>query len=139
MIEKLDINSKYMEDLETFDTFDKEKVLFDIKNNTFTNYYIYKDNNKVVAFINYQIMYERSELININVLDEYQNIGIASKLMDFMFNDLKTNGVKDITLEVKATNDKAIHLYKKYGFKEVSIRKGYYQGIDGILMKKELM
>ncbi len=139
MIEKLDINSKYIDDLEVFDTFNKEKVLFDIENNTFTNYYIYKDNGKVVAFINYQIMYERSELININVLDEYQNIGIASKLMDFMFNDLKTNGVKDITLEVKVTNDKAIHLYKKYGFEEVSIRKGYYQGIDGILMKKELM
>ncbi len=139
MIEKLDINSKDIDDLEVFDTFNKEKVLFDIENNTFTNYYIYKDNGKVVAFINYQIMYERSELININVLDEYQNIGIASKLMDFMFNDLKTNGVKDITLEVKVTNDKAIHLYKKYGFEEVSIRKGYYQGIDGILMKKELM
>ena len=139
MIEKLDINSKYMEDLEIFDTFDKERVLFDIKNNTFTNYYIYKDNDKVVAFINYQIMYERSELININVLDEYQNRGIASKLMDFMFNDLKTNGVKNITLEVKVTNLNAIHLYEKYGFKEVSIRKGYYQGIDGILMKKELM
>ncbi len=139
MIEKLDINSKYIDDLEVFDTFNKEKVLFDIENNTFTNYYIYKDNNKVVAFINYQIMYERSELININVLDEYQNRGIASKLMEFMLDDLKTNGVKDITLEVKVTNDKAIHLYKKYGFEEVSIRKGYYQGIDGILMKKELM
>ena len=138
MIEKLDINSKYIDDLEVFDTFNKVKVLFDIENNTFTNYYIYKDNGKVVAFINYQIMYERSELININVLDEYQNIGIASKLMDFMFNDLKTNGVKDITLEVKVTNDKAINLYKKYGFEDVSIRKGYYQGIDGILMKKEL-
>ena len=139
MIEKLDINSKDIDDLGVFDTFNKEKVLFDIENNTFTNYYIYKDNNRVVAFINYQIMYERSELININVLDEYQNIGIASKLMEFMFNDLKTNGVKDITLEVKVTNLNAIHLYKKYGFEEVSIRKGYYQGIDGILMKKELM
>ncbi len=139
MIEKLDINSKDIDDLEVFDTFNKEKVLFDIENNTFTNYYIYKDNNKVVAFINYQIMYERSELININVLDEYQNRGIASKLMEFMLDDLKTNGVKDITLEVKVTNLNAIHLYKKYDFEEVSIRKGYYQGIDGILMKKELM
>ena len=139
MIEKLDINSKYIDDLEVFDTFNKEKVLFDIENNTFTNYYIYKDNNKVVAFINYQIMYERSELININVFYKYENQGIASKLLEFMLDNLKTNGVKDITLEVKITNLKAIHLYKKYGFEEVSIRKGYYQGIDGILMKKELM
>ena len=59
--------------------------------------------------------------------------------MDYMLNDLKNNNVKEITLEVKMTNIKAIHLYKKYNFKEIGIRKGYYQGIDGILMKKELM
>ena len=139
MIEKLDINSKYLDDLEVFDTFNKERVLFDIKNNTFTNYYIYMDNNKALAFINYQVMYERSELIDINVLDSYQNMGIASKLIEFMLEDLKSKNVENITLEVRKNNLNAIHLYEKYGFKEVGIRKGYYQGIDGILMKKELM
>lgn len=139
MIEKLDVNSKYLDDLEIFDTFNKERVLYDIKNNTFTNYYIYRDNTKALAFINYQIMYEQSELIDINVLNEYQNNGIASKLMEFMLNDLKSKNVKEITLEVNMFNDNAIHLYKKYGFKEIGIRKGYYQGTDGILMKKELM
>jgi len=139
MIEKLDVNSKYLDDLEIFGTFNKERVLYDIKNDTFTNYYIYRDNTKALAFINYQIMYERSELININVLNEYQNNGIASKLMEFMLEDLKSKGVKEITLEVNMFNDNAIHLYKKYGFEKIGIRKGYYQGIDGILMKKELM
>ena len=139
MIEKLDANSKYLDDLEIFDTFDKEKVILDINNNTFTNYYIYIDSTKPIAFINYHIMYERSELININVLDKYQNTGIASKLLEFMLEDLKIKNVKEITLEVNMFNIKAIHLYKKYGFKKINIRKGYYQGIDGILMKKELM
>ena len=32
-----------------------------------------------------------------------------------------------------------INLYKKYNFIEVGKREKYYQGIDGILMKKELM
>lgn len=139
MIERLDVTSKYMNDLEVFDTFDKKRVLFDINNNTFTNYYIYCDSTKVVAFINYQVMYERSELIDINVLDSYQNRGIASKLIEFMLNDLKSKNVQSITLEVRKNNLNAIHLYEKYGFKEVGIRKGYYQGIDGILMKKELI
>jgi len=139
MIEKLNINE--IEDLEKVfsEVFIKDKVLYDIKNNSFTNYYVYKDNEKIVACINYQVMYERSELIDINVVSDYQNKGIASKLLEFMINDLKKRKVENITLEVKETNKKAIHLYKKYNFKEVSIRKGYYQGIDGILMKKELM
>lgn len=139
MIERLDASSKYLDDLEVFDTFNKERVLYDIKNNTFTNYYIYRDSTRALAFINYQVMYERSELIDINVLNKYQNNGIASKLIEFMLNDLKSKGVKEITLEVNMFNDNAIHLYKKYGFEEIGIRKGYYQGIDGILMKKELM
>lgn len=138
MIEKLDIK-----DVDTLtsmfkDVFTKEKVLYDIENNPFTNYYVYRE-TEIVACINYQVMYERSELIDINVLGSYQGKKIATKLMEFMFNDLKNKNVESITLEVKKTNIKAINLYKKFGFIEVGIRKGYYQGIDGILMKKELI
>ena len=45
---------------------------------------------------------------------------------------------KNITLEVKQTNASAIHLYEKNGFKKVAIRKGYYNGIDGILMERTM-
>ena len=139
MIEKLDINSKYLDDLEIFDVFTKDKVIYDIENNIFTNYYAYIIDDKAVAFINYHVMYERSELININVEEKYQNNKIATKLLEFMINDLINKNVENITLEVKKDNYNAIHLYEKMGFKEIGIRKGYYQGIDGILMKKELM
>ena len=44
---------------------------------------------------------------------------------------------KDITLEVKQTNEIAIKLYKKYSFKQVAIRKGYYNNIDGLLMERK--
>jgi ribosomal-protein-alanine N-acetyltransferase len=59
--------------------------------------------------------------------------------MDYMINDLINHNVLEVSLEVKKDNTKAINLYKKYGFVEVGVRRGYYQGIDGILMKKELM
>lgn len=140
MIEKINSNSKELDDLEKlFDNFSKSNVIYDIENNSFTNYYIYKEDEKIVAYINYQIMYERSELININVIEDYRRRGIASKLILFMLDDLKENNVKDITLEVRIDNYNAINLYKKFGFIDVSVRKGYYQGIDGILMKKELI
>ena len=141
MIEKLTLNSTYFDTLEEkfTDVFTKSKVKYDIENNIFTQYYTYKKDDEVVAFINYQIMYERAELIQISVLDNYQNQGIASALLEYMINDLKTNKVESVTLEVKIINFKAIHVYEKFGFKKVGIRKGYYQGIDGILMEKELI
>ena len=46
-------------------------------------------------------------------------------------------GNYDITLEVRIDNFSAIHLYQKFGFKSVSIRKNYYNGIDGILMERK--
>lgn len=141
MIIKLAETSSYLDNLEQYftDVFTKQNVKEDIKNNKFTNYFTYVINDDPIAFINYYIMYERAELININVLDDFQNQKIASKLIEHMINDCVKNNVTSITLEVKSTNVKAIHLYEKFGFKEIGTRKGYYQGIDGILMEKELM
>ena len=141
MIQQLNKDSEYLNILEKQFTnvFTKNNVKLDIENNKFTNYFTYLINNQPVAFINYYIMYERAELININVSEDYQNNHIASKLLEYMINDCENKNVNSITLEVKQTNTKAIYLYEKYGFKQVGIRKGYYQGIDGILMEKELM
>lgn len=141
MIEKIEEESLYIDKLsELFSKILTSKsVKEDIKNNQFTNYLTYLVNGEPVAFINYYIMYERAEIININVLEEYQNQKIASKLLEYMVNECISHNVKSITLEVKETNIKAIHLYEKFGFSKVAVRRKYYQGIDGILMEKELM
>lgn len=141
MIKKLDIDSIYLDDLENNFTnvFTKKNVKNDLENNQFTNYFTYIIDDQPIAFINYYIMYERAELININVSENFQNQHIATRLMNYMIEDCNKKSVRSITLEVKKTNDKAIHLYRKFEFQEIGIRKGYYQGIDGILMEKELM
>lgn len=141
MIERLDCNSVYFNILEKMfaEVFTEESVKKELESNKFTNYFTYAIDSKPVAFINYYVMYERAELININVLDDYQNMGIASKLIEYMINDCVNQKVTNITLEVNKMNSNAIHLYQKYGFKQIGIRKGYYHGIDGILMEKELM
>lgn len=141
MIEKIEEESLYIDKLsELFPKILTSKsVKEEIKNNQFTNYLTYLVNGEPVAFINYYIMYERAEIININVLEEYQNQKIASKLLEYMVNECISHNVKSITLEVKETNIKAIHLYEKFDFSKVAVRRKYYQGTDGILMEKELM
>ncbi len=141
MIQKLNQDSIYLEKLEELFTnvFTLEYVKKDILNNQFTNYFTYLIDNKPVAFINYFIMYERAELININVEENFQNRGIASILLDYMIKDCAQKKVNSITLEVNSTNQKALHLYRKFGFTQIAIRKGYYQGTDAVLMEKELV
>ena len=140
MIIVLKEDSKYFSQLEkNFPKVISKNLKEEISTNKFTQYSLYIIDDKPVAFLNYYIMYERAEIININVLEEYQNQNIASQLLESMLEEIKDKGVNSITLEVRKNNDKAIHLYEKYGFKKIGIRKGYYQGIDGILMEKELM
>ena len=109
----------------------------DLVNNPFSHYLLYIENNKIVGFINYYLMYEKIEIANFNVLEEYQDNHIGTKLIEYLIN--KYPDKENITLEVKEDNVKAIHVYEKMGFKRVSIRKGYYNGIDGILMEREMI
>ena len=95
--------------------------------------------DKSVAFLEYSLIYDRVEIDNLRVIDEYQNQKIATKLMAYLVSlaiDLK---VINITLEVRVSNNKAINLYKKFGFHEVALRKYYYGDEDGILMEKNIM
>jgi len=113
--------------------FDNDKILNRMNVNPFTKYIILLKDNEIIGFINFDIIYDRIELININILDKYQGNGYSNILMDKMISYDYTN----ITLEVSSKNIKAINLYKKYGFIEEAIRKNYYIDSDAILMKKE--
>jgi len=79
------------------------------------------------------------ELIEIEILPKNRNLGYGKKLLDFMIEKAKEENLENITLEVKTTNEPATHLYEKYGFKKIAIRKNYYQGTDGILMERKMM
>ena len=67
------------------------------------------------------------------MLESYQNKGIGTNLLDYLIK--KYPDIVNITLEVRCNNVKAIHLYEKMGFIKKAIRKGYYNGVDGILLE----
>ncbi len=133
-----DIKERILEIEQLFpDVFTIESIESDIKNNPFSHYLVYIKDNKILGFINYYDIYDRVEIANFNVIEQYQDQGIGSKLIKRVI-ELSTNK-ENITLEVRSDNEKAIHIYEKNGFKKVSIRKNYYNGVDGILMEKKLM
>ena len=59
--------------------------------------------------------------------------------MSYLISEAISNRVVNITLEVRVSNEIARHMYKKFGFNEVSLRKFYYGNEDGILMEKQVM
>ena len=52
-----------------------------------------------------------------------------------MIDECLAEGVTDITLEVRVSNDPAIALYRSFGFEEAGVRRRYYQdGEDALIM-----
>ena len=108
------------------------EILNEFENNPFAKILIYKENEKVIGYLYYSDIYDRAEINQFEVEISHRNCGKGKKLLNKMLEVVD----KSITLEVRQDNVPAIHLYKSVGFVEKAIRKGYYQGIDGILMEK---
>ena len=77
---------------------------------------------------------------NIAVSSDYRRAGVASALLEKLIDTAVNEDAEFITLEVRASNEGAISLYKKYGFTQSGLRKGFYSKPteDAVLMKKEL-
>ena len=50
------------------------------------------------------------------IQEEYQGLGVGTKLMEKIINISVANGIRKINLTVLAENETAIRLYKKFGF-----------------------
>lgn len=97
------------------------------------------ENDQVVGYLNYSLIYDRIEIDDFYVEELRRKEGIGKKLMGYLIAVAIDSHVVNITLEVRNSNEIARNLYKKFGFREVALRKFYYGDEDGILMEKQVM
>ncbi len=110
-----------------------------INNSPFSKRLEYQKNEITMGYLDYSLIYDRIEIDNILVLEEYRNKKIGTKLLEYLIMISTNNNLKNITLEVRKSNFIAIHLYEKMGFVKVAIRKYYYGNEDAILMEKKVI
>ena len=110
-----------------------EEVQKEWKNNPFAKYLVYKEENQIIGYLYYSDIYERAEINQFEIEVMHRNCGKGLALLQKMIEIVD----KDISLEVRKDNLPAIHLYQKCGFVKKALRKGYYQGVDGILMERK--
>ena len=79
--------------------------------NEFLNIVIYEEENDIKGVLIYEFFYDRIEIDYIIVDFNYRKIGIGSKLLNYIENKHKI--AKNITLEVRESNESAIRFYKK--------------------------
>ena len=66
-----------------------------------------------------------------------QGEGIGTALLADLIATAAARKCREVFLEVRADNDRARLLYRRTGFSEVGVRRGYYQpsGADAIVMR----
>ena len=102
-------------------------------------YLVAKNENQIVGFIGMKCVLDEADIMNIVTKKTKRNMGIGYALLSSLINIAKEKGIKKITLEVNENNVSAIHLYKKIGFKEISIRKNYYNTDNALIMQISLI
>jgi ribosomal-protein-alanine N-acetyltransferase len=72
-----------------------------------------------------------AHILNICVDPEFRSHGYGQKLLDELLFRARAASVREIFLEVRPSNERAIQLYRKKGFHQVANRPAYYQANEG--------
>ena len=95
--------------------------------------------DKVLGYVGSQTVIDETDMMNIAVHPDYRRKGIAGSLVEALIARLKACGSRQLTLEVRVSNESARRLYDELGFCEIAIRKRYYQNPkeDALILRKE--
>lgn len=91
---------------------------------------------QVVGFAGLMVTLDEGHITNFAVHEGYRRMAIGSRMLLAQCREAADREVRDITLEVRASNQGAQALYRHFGFAPGGIRPGYYKdnGEDAIIM-----
>lgn len=91
---------------------------------------------RTVGYVGLMYVLDEGYISNVAVAPAHRREGIGGMLLDTLRERAEEKGLAFLTLEVRQTNEPAKSLYKKHGYVEVGLRKGYYAKPteDAILM-----
>ena len=116
-----------------------EKSVASELNNPLSFWLVAVDGDRVAGYVGSQTVLDESDMMNVAVHPDYRKQGIATALIVGLVEELRKRGSRCLTLEVRASNENAISLYKKLDFQEVGRRKNYYRNPreDALILRKE--
>lgn len=119
----------------------KESSLRDTLKQRTTIFYLAKYQDTPVGYISRTLSFETADILTVCVEERYRKHGVATKLLQYLEDDLKSLGAQRIFLEVRESNRAARTLYEKNGYVFLNKRVRYYSDPieDALVMQKEIM
>ena len=89
-----------------------------------------RDGNVFRTVVGYAAVFcsgDEGNLVSIGVDADHRNMGIATELLDIVYDMAAGRGVRSINLEVRESNLPAVRLYEQEGFEKAGKRPGFYR------------
>ena len=101
---------------------------------------VYMYGKRVVAYAVGFLVAGEYHLADLAVHPDFRRRGLGRQFVEAVLKGLPDRNVQVVTLEVRVSNQAAIGLYRKLGFRTVAIRPGYYRNPmeDALAMLKAL-
>jgi len=74
---------------------------------------------------------DEAHLLDVAVAADRQGTGLGRYLLDTLCARAREMGAESVLLEVRPSNERALDVYRRYGFAEIGRRKGYYPAHEG--------
>lgn len=134
-ITRVSLESMRMEDIprvleieqESFRTpWPREAYTHELTENRLAAYIVARADGEIVGYAGMWIILDEAHVTTIAVDPAYRGQHIGERLLVGLIDAALSRDARWMTLEVRKSNATAQALYKKYGFREIGVRKGYY-------------
>ncbi|HUR35797.1 MAG TPA: ribosomal protein S18-alanine N-acetyltransferase [Vicinamibacterales bacterium] len=109
----------------------REMYLSELEHRDVSFFYIARDAvGEPIGFCSCWLVLDEVHINNLAVLPERRRGGVATALLTRVLDDGAGKGAHRATLEVRRSNEPALRLYEKLGFRVTAVRRGYYTRPD---------
>ena len=131
----LEINRMQETDLDEVAALEKEifsmpwskKGFLDTLSMAQVHFLVARKGGELVGYCGIYQAADEGEITNVAVDEKFRKHGIAKQMVEQLIAQAAAEGTKHFVLEVRCSNDAAVHLYRKLHFENQGIRKNFYE------------
>jgi [ribosomal protein S18]-alanine N-acetyltransferase len=98
----------------------------ELRDNRLACYLVAREFHRLVGYAGMWVILDEAHVTTIAVDPLHRRRRIGERLLVALIDEAMRRGARWVTLEVRKSNLGAQSLYRKYGFRDIGLRKGYY-------------
>lgn len=104
----------------------EESFHYEMNDNEYACYIVAEADGALIGFCGMWMVFGDVQITNVAVIEQARGLGVGEGLMKTAMATAKAHAMENMSLEVRVSNYVAQSLYRKLGFQDGGIRKGYY-------------